>query len=185
MLLQKRSAIWITLALVAVFMLCGLADATAAEEAGQPESEEFQRHRLGLFPGYTYIHEAAEDAGQEEGVWVFTLGLDYVYRFREKWSAGLSVDVEFGEYLVIEEELNRENAVVLCGLVIYEVLPRWAVFGGGGVEFEQHKNLAVLRLGTEYEFSLGGGWSAIPVFYTDIKQEFNSYAVALGFVRWF
>ncbi len=182
---QKHSPIKVAIVFIAVFMLCGLVDATAAEEAGHKESEESQRHRVGLFPGYTYIHDAAEDVGEDEGVWVFTLGVDYVYRFREKWSAGLTVDVEFGDYLVVDNELNRENAVVVCGLVFYELLPRWAVFGGGGVEFEQHKNLAVLRVGTEYEFSLGGDWSAIPVVYTDIKQEFNSYAVALGFVRWF
>ena len=63
---QKHSPIKVAIVFIAVFMLCGLVDATAAEEAGHKESEESQRHRLGLFPGYTYIHEAAEDVGAWE-----------------------------------------------------------------------------------------------------------------------
>ncbi|MCK4774311.1 MAG: hypothetical protein KAT30_05980, partial [Candidatus Krumholzibacteria bacterium] len=132
MLVQMNAATRMLFAAVVVLMLCCLSSMAAAEETGHTGSEEFIHHRLGLFPGYTYIPGGAETAEQDQGVWVFTLGIDYVYRFQEKWSVGVAADIEFGEYLVVDKELNRENAMVLCGLAIYEVLPRWAIYAGPG-----------------------------------------------------
>jgi len=149
------------------------------------EAEGFARHKLNVSVGYTHIPEGAEDVDAEKGVWVFTLGVDYLYRFNEKWLVSGMVDVEFGDYLVLDKDLGRENATVVAVVGIYEVMEDWGVYAGGGVEFEQHRNLALIRIGTEYAFPLGGGWTIVPNVLADIKQEFNSYAIAVAVGRWF
>ena len=142
-------------------------------------------HKINVSGGYTHIPEGADHVDGEKGVWVFTLGVDYLYRLNEKWLVSGVVDVEFGDYLVIDQDLGRENATVVAALGVYEVMENWGVFAGGGVEFEQHRNLALIRIGTEYAFPLGGGWTIVPNVLVDIKQEFNSYALAVAVGRWF
>jgi hypothetical protein len=141
------------------------------------EEELHKRHKLTLAFGYTHIPEGVEGEGGEKGVWVPGLGLDYFYRLNEKWEVGLAADIEFGEYLIIDKDLNRHNAFILIALAGYEVIPRWAVFGGIGIELEKHKHMGVLRAGTEYEFELKNDWLIAPGILFDFKEDFYSWSI--------
>ena len=176
----NHSPIWILAVLVAVTV----PSVCMAQEEGEA-AERFARNKINVSVGYTHIPEGAEDVDDEKGIWVFTLGVDYLYRLNEKWLVSGVVDVEFGDYLVIDKDLGRENATVVAALGVYEVMENWGVFAGGGVEFEQHKNLALIRIGTEYVIPLGGGWTIVPNILADIKQEFSSYALAVAVGKWF
>jgi hypothetical protein len=150
---------------------------SVAEPKASSEEERFKRHKLTLAFGYTYIAEGAEEEGGEKGVWVPGLGLDYFYRLNEKWEVGAAADIEFGEYLIIDKDLNRHNAYILIALAGYEFVPFWAVFGGVGIEIEEHKNLAVFRLGTEYEFMFKRDWLIAPGVLVDYKVDFTSWSI--------
>jgi hypothetical protein len=154
----------------------------ATESEAASDEEPFKRHKLNLAYGYTHIPEGAEEEGGEKSVWVPGLGLDYFYRLNEKWEIGAAVDIEFGKYLIIDKDLSRHNAYILIALAGYEVVPFWAVFGGVGIEIEEHKNLAVFRLGTGYEFMFQNDWLIAPGLLVDYKVDFTSYSfyVAAG-----
>ena len=141
------------------------------------EEEVLKRHKLTLAFSYTHIPEGADEEEGDKGVLVSGLGLDYFYRLSERWEIGLAADIEFGEYLIIDKDLNRKNAFILVALAGYELVPSWAVFAGSGIEFEEHKNLAVLRVGTEYEFLLKNDWLIAPGLLFDFKEEFNSWSI--------
>jgi len=155
------------------------ADSLTERETSSGE-ELVKKHKLTLAFGYTHIAEGADDEHSDKGVWVPGLGLDYFYRLKEKWEIGLAADVEFGEYQIIDEDLNRHNAYILIALVGYELAPSWAISGGVGVEIEPHKNLPVLRVATEYEFLLQNDWLVAPGVLVDYKSDFTSLGV---FVR--
>jgi hypothetical protein len=152
------------------------ADSPVQHEA-LAEEELLKQHKLTLAFGYTHIPEGADDVESDKGVWVPGLGLDYFYRLNEKWEIGIAADIEFGEYLIIDKDLNRKNAFILVALAGYELVPAWAVFAGGGIEIEEHKNLAVLRVGTEYEFQFENDWLIAPGLLFDLKEEFNSFSI--------
>jgi len=152
------------------------ADSLTERETSSAE-ELAKRHKLALAVGYTHIPEGVDEAQGDKGVWVPALGLDYYYRLNEKWKIGLAADIEFGEYLIVDRDLNRHNAFILVALAGYELVPFWAVFAGGGIELEDHKNLGVLRLGTEYEFMFQRDWLIAPGLLADFKWEFTSWSV--------
>jgi hypothetical protein len=156
--------------------------ASLAQEEGAEPSE---KHLVGLGAGYTHIPEGADDVESDRGVWVFTGGIVYHYRFKDPWSVGAVAEVEFGEYLIVDKDLNRENAVIVAGLLYLEAYPRWSVYFGGGVELEKHENQAIMRLGTEYELIVGDAWAITPTIFVDVKEEFNSYAFAVAIGKWF
>ena len=151
-------------------------DSLTERETSSAE-ELAKRHKLALAVGYTHIPEGVDEVEGDKGVWVPALGLDYYYRLNEKWKIGLAADIEFGEYLIVDKDLNRHNAFILVALAGYELVPFWAVFAGGGIELEDHKNLGVLRLGTEYEFMFQRDWLIAPGLLADFKWEFTSWSV--------
>jgi len=167
-------------------IVLGAAPAVVCSQKENAEDDEaLAKHKFGITFGYTHIPEGAEDEGGDQGVWVFTGGIDYKYRFREPWSVSAVAEIEFGEYLIVDKELGRDNAAIVAGLVVLELFPRWEIFSGVGVEFEKSKNLAVFRVGTEYEFAFGRAWGIAPAAFADITQEYTSYSIAVIFGKWF
>jgi hypothetical protein len=176
-----------------IFFICllsiipALAQEEAQEQEETEESEQEKRHSLAFVFGYTHIPGAIKDGKTEESVFVPTIGLDYFYEFSERWIIGGVFDIELGKYEVDyeEEEITRELAFILAGLVGYEVLPGWGVLAGPGIEFEKNKNLFIIRFSTEYTFELGNDWGLFPNFTYDFKKEYGSFELGLGLKKRF
>jgi len=167
---------WIVVAGLVVLLPIMAAAEEHEGEAGEPE----KRQKLMVSFGYTHIPEGADDEDSDKGVFVPTVGLDYFYRVTEKWELGLMFDIEFGEYLIIDQNLNRSDSMILAAVAGYELLPSWSVLAGGGIEIEESENLPIIRLGTEYQFRPGGEWVIAPGFIVDISEEYTSWSLVLG-----
>jgi hypothetical protein len=151
--------------------------------AQEDEEKEISKpHKLAVVLGLTHIPEAFENGLKEKAVYVPTIGLDYFYIIKEKWKLGVALDLELGNYLVDfnREDLSRENAIVTVALAGYEILPRWGILFGPGIEFEKNKNLFILRAGTEYEIETGNNWSLFPSFNYDFKSEYSTWNLSVG-----
>ena len=152
------------------------------EHANDAHEVSHHKYKLAVTFGMTYIPKAFEHGHEEEAVFVPTIGLDFFYHINHRWSVGFITDLELGDYIIDfnREDLNRDRAVFISILAGYEILPHMAVLMGGGIELEKHKNLAVLRAGIEYEFGLAKGWNISPSIFFDFKEDFNTWALAVG-----
>lgn len=149
------------------------------EEENEEENrfEMETRNFLSLSFGYTYIPKGAElDATEEEGFFVPSLGIDYMYRLTPRWEIGTMMDVELDHYLVFEKDLERENAFIATIIGLYKVTPRFSVYAGGGIEFETHENLAVFRIGVDSPIPLGREWVMAPTFLADFKEGYDTWS---------
>jgi hypothetical protein len=154
-------------------------------ETHQSENHnEFKRHRLAVEFGYTHIPDGYEEEEGDQSVWVPSFGIEYLYRFSHKWGAALTVNMETGNYLIEfqKEDLERENVLIIAAVAVYEVVPRWAVFAGPGIEIEKHHHFGLIRLGTDYEIPLKNNWDITPTFTLDHKIDYYSYefVIAIG-----
>ncbi len=162
---------------IAIFVLAISANAQNKEAK---ESEE-PKHILAVGIGYTYIPKgAAEDALEAEGVFVPSIGLDYFYRIAPRWEIGLMTDLELGEYLVFEKDLNREYALVVAAVANFSLTENLKLFAGGGIELEKNKNLRVFRLGIDYGFKLKKNWILAPGFFFDIKEGYDTFLISIA-----
>jgi hypothetical protein len=172
-----------------VAIVCPLA--MAEEDAHEGHGEFFHRHKVGITFGFTYVSKAVESdegetAEEATGVWAPTIGVDYKYRLDHKWALVGAAEIELIDYEIHGEDLSREKALIVAGLVSYEVMPSWGVFAGGGIEIEEHHSLAVVRAGTEYEFEIGEqGWVIAPVFFYDFKEEYDAFSLSVALGKWF
>lgn len=157
-----------------------------AQEGGHEEEEHESKNRIGFVVEATFVPEGSSTEHSEEtnddskGRVVPTIGLEYTRTLSHHWDVGFSAELELDSYIIVDNELNRENPLILVAFAIYRIVGSWFVYGGGGVELEKHKNLAVIRLGTEYEFILSNGWDITPTLTFDHKIDLNSIALGVS-----
>ena len=168
-----------------VIFLVGGASVVLAQEGNTSEEKE-PKHLLTLAMGYTFIPTATSIGGTEpNGIFVPSIGLDYFYRLAPKWEIGTMIDLELGDYLIFEKELEREKAMVIALIGTYKLTKHFNLFAGGGIELEKNHNLAVIRLGTEYAFYFNKGWLLAPGFFYDFKEGYDTWSLAIAFGKEF
>ena len=175
------------LVLFILFLFCftysGIAQDHQDSHSGERSSaHHFLHHRLAAGFGYTLVPKGADESTEEEGILVPTLALDYLYKFSHKWSAGLVVDLELSQYVipVLDDFVNRHNALIIAAIGLYEPIIYWGIYAGAGIEIEKHKNFAVLKVGTDYEFQLGNNWDISPSLTFDWKEEYTTWSLMVG-----
>lgn len=154
----------------------------AQEVTGKEESESMEsRHFISLSFGYTYVPKGGSlESTEATGAFVPSIGLDYFYRIKPRWEIGTMMDVELDHYLIIDKDLERENAFIATVVGLYKIFPRLSVFAGGGIEIEHHENLAVFRAGIDSPIPLGRGWVMAPTLIFDFKEGYDTWSLAIA-----
>lgn len=127
-------------------------------------------HHLALFAGGGI--ETESGASDRAG---FALGLVYEYRFHEKWGIGAAVDA-------LGQNTLRDTAIAFP--VSFHLTDRWRLFTGPGVEFTDHGDEFLIRMGVGYEIPLTGKWTVSPEFAADFVEGGRRLfigGVALGY----
>ena len=150
------------------------------------EQEKEKKNLLTVALGYTYIPEgSAHEAEVADGVFIPSMGIDYLRRIHPRWEIGIMLDMEFGEYIIIHKELNRENAITVAAIGSFGLTKNINIFAGGGMEFEKHLNLGLIRVGTEYNFRLKKEWVITPSFIFDFKEGIDTWSLSIAFGKEF
>jgi len=143
------------------------------EHKEESHHEEFYRHTLGFFVGFTFIPNSTS-SGETETFVAPTLGLDYTYKFNHKIFLGLQNELELASYEIErednEETIKRSYAFVSALVFIYEPVEWWSVFAGPGYEFEHHESFLLARIGTDFTKRFEDGWALALTFTVDIKE---------------
>lgn len=163
----------------------------AAQEA-EPDNKDRSQwehdhsHLLGADFGITFVPLGNQLEGTDaRGLWAPMVGLDYFYRISRRWGAGFIGAIELDHYVVTDDQVERENALNLTLVGMYTPARYLDLFLGGGIEIEQHDNLAVLRLGLQYSMHLGQNWAVVPKLYFDFKENYNTWTFSLSLARKF
>lgn len=156
---------------------------TLAQETFEEEKSESMesRHFISLSFGYTYVRGGGSlESTEPEGIFVPSIGLDYFYRIKPRWEIGTMMDVELDHYLIIDKDLERENAFIATVVGLYKICPYLSIYAGGGIEIEHHKNLAVFRAGIDSPILLGRGWVLAPTLIFDFKEGYDTWSLAIA-----
>jgi hypothetical protein len=152
----------------------------------ETDSENEKKNLVNVALGYTFIPKAGnEGASEAHGVFIPAIGIDYFRRIGKQWEIGIMADLELGHYIIINENLNRENAALLVAMANYNLTKHINILAGAGMEFEKHKNLAIIRLGGEYSIRLKRNWVISPGFFYDFKEGYDTWSLSIGFGKEF
>ena len=157
---------------------------TMVNMAAQQENELNQKHMLGANFGFTFVPMGSRTGTSDaRGVFTKTVGIDYFYHFHPRWGAGFMGAYEIDHYVVTDDQVEVENAVILTLVGMFSATRHLDFFLGGGIVVEQNDNLAVLRLGTQYSIDVGKHWALVPKLHFDFKENYNTWSFAVSFAR--
>ena len=159
---MPRRLLWLPVGVVLTFLFCV---PSAARSAGGHDKSH--PHHLGLLAGWAT--ESKEGRDDENG---FALGLEYEYRFHEKWGVG-----------AVLEALGQDT--VRNWLLVFPVSlhpgGNWRLVAGPGIESTPKKDKFAFRFGVGYHIGIGGNWSLNPEAFLDlIETGENTWVLGLA-----
>jgi hypothetical protein len=163
--------------LAAALLLLMVGPLTAQEEEG----EALQRHRIGVYSGATFVPEGEED-GATKLIVVPTVGVDYDYKFGERFGVGLYNDLQLQSYRVQtfdDETVERDFAFATVLVAVVEATPWLEFYAGPGVELEKSENFWIIKVGGSVAPTFGGIGGASLEAYLDYKEEYISIGVGI------
>ena len=170
---------------VIIFLVISLDCLLYSQENGfVDEHHKIHHHRIHVQYGLVFIPDGYNNHPDDKGVFIASYAVGYSYRINHKWSIAIEANVEGGNYL-IKGDIHRENVFIIAAVAGYELMPRWGLFIGGGIEIEKHENYAVMRFGTEYVFPIGKEWAIAPLLTFDHKVDYTSWEFAVGLSKSF
>jgi hypothetical protein len=113
-----------------------------------------------------------------------TWGMDLDYFFHKRWSVAMQGDIKLQSFQVKEENkiLERKNPVALAFVLHYHMLKHWSFFAGPGYEIEEHENLRLLKLGTEYSFEVNEDFEiALNLMYENKQEVYDTWTFGIAF----
>lgn len=149
----------------------------------QETPEHQPKLRGAVMMAYSWIPHAVE-GGKSVAV-IPTFGFDVDYYFHRRWSAAVQVDVKLQSFEVEEKNnviLDRSYPVSLAVLGHYHALRHWSFYLGPGIEVEQHKNLFLVKLGTEYTFEVNENFEiALNFIYENREELYDGFTFGVAF----
>lgn len=145
---------------------------------GWSQEHEEAKHRVALVLGHSYV-----SLDNNEVLSIPTFGFDYEYWINNHWGVGIFSDIE-----LITNELTptvdgvmveREYPVVLTLDVVWNPIEHIEFVVGPGFVFEESETEKIIRLGIEYDLTLGHHWDVAPNLFYDQKLD-GGYALSIG-----
>ncbi|MGY5352308.1 hypothetical protein ACXGQW_07065 [Wenyingzhuangia sp. IMCC45533] len=142
------------------------------------QEHEEAKHRVALVLGHSYV-----SLDNNEILSIPTFGLDYEYWLNNHWGIGVFSDIELitNELTptVDDVRVEREYPIVLTFDVVWNPIEHIEFVVGPGFVFEERKTENIIRLGIEYDLTLGHHWDVAPNVFYDQKLN-DGYAVSIG-----
>jgi hypothetical protein len=140
--------------------------------AQNTEDKEFNpKIRGAVMMGNSHVPHATE-GGKNVSI-IPSWGCDLDYFFHRRWSVAIQGDFKLQSFEVEDgdAELSRSYPMTFSDVIHYHALRHWSFYLGPGYEFEQHRDLFVGKVGTEYSFEINENFEiALNLFFGN-KQE--------------
>jgi len=148
----------------------------------QPQS----RHRAEIGFGFTFISLAGElEDTDARGLFIPSVRLDYFFHISPRWEIGFMGNYEIDHYMIVDEQIEVDHAIVLTLVGMFKITDHWGVFTGGGAEISPQLTRGVFRLGTEYTIDLKKNFALVPKLFLDFRGSYLTWSAALTIAKKF
>jgi len=158
------------------WFICTLANAQEGDKEHRPKI------RGAIMMANSHVPNATE--GGKEVVIIPTWGFDVDYYFHARWSVALQGDIKLQSFEVEDGQatLERTNPFAIAGVLHYHALRHWSFYLGPGYEFESHKNLFLVKAGTEYSFEISEDFEiALNLIYENKEEVYDAWTFGVAF----
>lgn len=152
----------------------------------QDQQRPQHRHRAEAGFGFSFVPLAGElEDTDARGLFIPSVRLDYYYRVFSKWEIGFMGNYELDRYMIVDEEIEVDHALILALVGMYKITDHLGVFTGAGMEFMPQRKQGVFRLGTEYTIDIKKSWALVPKLFLDFRGNYLTWSAALTIAKKF
>lgn len=170
------------LTLFVICMLHGFSHAQGINEQTENREEHKPKIRGAIMMANAHVPHATE-GGKKIAV-IPTWGFDVDYFFHSRWSVALQGDIKLQSFEVEDNnvQLERTNPVAFTTVLHYHALRHWSFYAGPGYEFEEHKNLWLFKIGTEYSFEITENFEiGLNLMYETKEEVYDAWTFGIAF----
>jgi hypothetical protein len=141
---------------------------------------------LGLVVSHAHVFDGRDASGKKNVLSLPSLGIDYMYQFKSKWSIGLQTDIiienfKVEKHLGTGEVIERSKPVAPALVGMYKATDHWNCLFGAGAEFSKEENFFLNRFGIEYAAELPKEWEVFGTFSYDLKwKAYDTWVIGIG-----
>ncbi len=165
------------------------------------QDHEFFHHYIGFHIGHTHVSGGVK-SGEKKWLTLPSFGLAYVYGFNPKWGIGIHSEMIVEDFIVqgsspentlVRSGSGEEIAVIERGrpigiavIGIYKVHKHIGLLLGGGMEFSEHQDFGLIKIGAEFPYHFAPGWEMFGTLSVDLKIDaYNSFSFGFGVAKLF
>ena len=196
-----KFSIFLMACMAAIHSHALIAQETENEGHSSPKHEDFKHHYIGLSIGHTHISGGIRN-GERKWLALPSFGFSYVYAFNPKWAIGLHNEMIVEDFVVqssgsksiaIRNEaggditgIERGRPIAIAVIGIYKIHKHIGLLAGGGMEFSEHEDFALVKIGAEFPYHFAPGWEMFGTLSADFKIDaYDSFSFGFGVARLF
>lgn len=159
------------------------------KHSSEEEHTSLKRHNFGFVVSHTHINSAKENPDGSKFIAAPSFCLNYNFNFNHKWAIGLHNDIIL-ENIDLEHTheggagIKRERPISSAIMAMYKPIEHLAILAGGGMEFSNHEDFAVIRFGIETPIHLENNWEIFATLTADIGiNNYDSLTFGFGIAK--
>lgn len=162
-----------------------------SEKEHHEEHSELKKHTIGFVVSHTHINSAEENPDGSKWIAAPSFCINYNFNISHKWSIGLHNDIII-ETIDLEhtheggDGIKRERPISAAIMGSYKLFDHFVILAGGGMEFSNHEDFAVVRIGFETPIHIQNNWEIFTSLTGDIGIEnYDSFTFGFGISKLF
>lgn len=171
------------LPILIIFIAASLQSEVVYGQEDHAAGKKHPNQRIGITIAHTHIPLGFVVGAKNKFLIVPTWGLSYDFRIAKRWSLGLHMELETGNYVVQHSEgfeIERESPFKIVLATMFNPWKSLVLEAGIGRELEKNASFWVFRVGAGYEIEMARNWDLAPAFFFDIKEDiYTSLTIGL------
>jgi hypothetical protein len=179
--------------IIFLFLLVISVDIIAQEkketEKKNSEKKFEPKSSLGFVLGHAHVFQGRDELGKKKSLTLPSIGIDYMYQFKPKWSIGLQTDIIIENFKVEKhlgsgEVIERSKPIAPALMGMYKASEHWNFLFGAGAEFAKEDNFFLNRFGVEYAAELPKEWEVFGTLSYDLKwKAYDTWILGIGIAK--
>jgi hypothetical protein len=172
-----------------------------SENTPHEEQHEFKHHAIGFSIGHTHVQSGFKD-GDSKWLVLPSFGFYYAYAFNHKWYLALHNEIIVEEFVVqgsgsqggddhggVDQEtsvIRRGRPIAVAVVGMYKIHKHINLMLGGGMEFSEHEDFALVKIGADFPYHFGNNWELFGTLSADIMIDgYDSFSFGFGVAKLF
>lgn len=188
---MKKGGLQLILLFFSMMLICEEMIAQEKKETEEIRNEKkFEpKNTLGFVLSHAHIFQGKDATGKKKLLTLPSIGFDYAYQLKKKWSIGLQTDMIIENFKVeghlgSGDEIERSYPIATALMAKYTASEHWKFSVGTGAEFAKEGNFFLNRFGVEYAAELPKEWEVFGTLSYDVKwKAYDTWILGIGIAK--